>query len=55
MPSEGHLQNPEGQKILLHKYARKVDQAVRGVLAGRATPLVLAAAEPLVSIFQSAI
>jgi hypothetical protein len=49
----GHLQNLEGQKILLHKYARKVDQAVRGVLAGRETPLVLAAAEPLASIFRS--
>jgi hypothetical protein len=43
----GHLQNLEGQKILLHKYARKVDQAVRGALAGRETPLVLAAAKPL--------
>jgi hypothetical protein len=49
----GHLQNLEGQKILLHKYARKVDQAVRGALAGRETPLVLAAAEPLASIFRS--
>jgi hypothetical protein len=49
----GHLQNLEGQKSLLHKYARKVDQAVRGALAGRETPLVLAAAEPLASIFRS--
>jgi hypothetical protein len=49
----GHLQNLEGQKILLHKYVRKVDQTVRGVLAGRETPLVLAAAEPLASIFRS--
>jgi hypothetical protein len=49
----GHLQNLEGQKILLYKYARKVDQAVRGVLAGRETPLALAAAEPLASIFRS--
>ena len=49
----GHLQNLEGQKFLLNKYARKVDQALRGVLAGRETPLVLAAAEPLASIFRS--
>ena len=49
----GRLQNLEGQKILLHKYARKIDQTVRGVLAGRETPLVLAAAEPLASIFRS--
>jgi hypothetical protein len=38
---------------LLNNYARKVDQALRGVLAGRETPLVLAAAEPLASIFRS--
>jgi hypothetical protein len=49
----GRLQNLKGQKILLHKYARKIDQTVRGVLAGRETPLVLAAAEPLASIFRS--
>jgi hypothetical protein len=49
----GHLQNLEGQKFLLHKYARKVDQALRGVLTGREIPLVLAAAEPLASIFRS--
>jgi hypothetical protein len=48
----GHLQNLEGQKVLLHKYARKVDQAVHGVLAGREAPLVLAA-EPLASMFRS--
>jgi Bacterial archaeo-eukaryotic release factor family 11 len=49
----GRLQNLEGQKILLHEYARKVDHALRGVLAGRETPLILTAAEPLASIFLS--
>jgi hypothetical protein len=49
----GHLQNLEGQKVLLHKYARKVDQAVSGVLAARESPLVLAAAEAMASIFRS--
>jgi hypothetical protein len=49
----GHLQNLEGEKILLHLYARRIDQALRGVLAGRATPLVLAAAEPIASVFRS--
>lgn len=47
------LQNLEEEKILLHKYARKIDRAVRTVLAGQAAPLVLAAAEPLASIFRS--
>ena len=49
----GHLQNLEGEKVLLQQYVRKVDQAVYGVLAGRNTALVLAAAEPLASMFRS--
>jgi hypothetical protein len=49
----GWLQNLEGEKVLLHQYARKVEQAVSHVLAGRNAPLVLAAAEPLASIFRS--
>ncbi len=50
----GHLQNLEGEKVLLQQYVRKVEQAVHGVLAGRNTALVLAAAEPLASMFRSA-
>jgi release factor family 11 len=49
----GRLQNLEGEKVLLHQYARKVEQAVSNVLAGRNAPLVLAATEPLASIFRS--
>ena len=49
----GNLQNLEGEKVLLQQYVRKVEQAVHGVLAGRNTPLVLAAAEPLASMFRS--
>ena len=49
----GHLQNLEGEKVLLHKYVRKVHDALRGVLAGQATPLALAGAEPLISMFRS--
>jgi hypothetical protein len=49
----GKLQNLEGEKVLLQQYVRKVEQAVYGVLAGRNTPLVLAAAEPLVSMFRA--
>jgi release factor family 11 len=43
----------EGEKVRLRQYARRVDQALRGVLAGRQLPLVLAAAEPLDSIYRS--
>jgi hypothetical protein len=49
----GRLQNLEGEKVLLHQYARKIAQAVSDALAGRNAPLVLAAAEPLASIFRS--
>jgi hypothetical protein len=49
----GRLQNLEGEKVLLHKYVRKVEQAVHGVLAGLSTPLVVAAEEPLASMFRS--
>jgi hypothetical protein len=47
------LQNLEGEKVLLHQYVRKVEQAVRKALAGLNTPLVLAAAEPIATIFRS--
>lgn len=43
----------EGEKNILRKYARQVDAALRPVLAGRSTPLILAATEPLASIFRS--
>jgi hypothetical protein len=47
------LQNLEGEKVLLQQYVRKVEQAVHGVFAGLNTPLVLAAEEPLASMFRS--
>lgn len=43
----------EGQKVRLTQYARMVDSALRPVLSGRDTPLILAASEPLASIFRS--
>ena len=49
----GRLQNLEGEKVLLHKYVRRVEQAIHSVLAGWSTPLVLAAEEPLASMFRS--
>jgi hypothetical protein len=47
------LQGSEGQKVLLRQYARKVDHALRGVLTGLELPLILAATEPLDSIYRS--
>jgi hypothetical protein len=47
------LQNLEGEKVLLHQYVRKVEHAVHGALAGQNAPLVLAAEEPLASMFRS--
>lgn len=48
------LQNLEGEKVLLHQYVRKVEHTVHKVLAEwNAPPLVLAAEEPLASMFRS--
>jgi hypothetical protein len=47
------LQNLEGEKVLLHQYVKKVEHAISSVLAGRNAPLVLAAEEPLASMFRS--
>jgi Bacterial archaeo-eukaryotic release factor family 11 len=47
------LQGDEGQKVRIRQYARRVDQALREVLPGHGVPLVIAATEPLDSIFRS--
>ena len=49
----GRIQGSEGQKVRLRQYARRVDAALRGTLAGLEVPLILAAAEPLASIYRS--
>lgn len=49
----GRIQGAEGQKVRLRQYARKVDQALRGVLTGLEQPLILAATEPLASIYRA--
>ena len=49
----GRLQGSEGQKVRLRQFARKVDQALRGVLTGLEVPLIVAAAEPLDAIYRS--
>lgn len=43
----------EGQKLRLRHYARRVERALRPVLAESSRPLILAAAEPLDGIFRS--
>lgn len=47
------IQGREGQKIRMRIYARHVDQALRPLLSGMSVPLVLAAAEPMASIYRS--
>jgi hypothetical protein len=49
----GRIQGSEGKNVRLVQYARKVDSALRPVLAGQQLPLFLAAAEPMASIFRS--
>jgi hypothetical protein len=47
------LAGAEPEKLRLRQFARKVDQALRGMLAGLELPLILAAGEPLDSIYRS--
>ena len=49
----GRIQGTEGQKVRMRQYARLVDQALRSLLAGSETPLILAAAQPLDAVFRS--
>ncbi len=49
----GRIQGGEGQKLLLRNYARQIDAALRPVLSGRSEPLILAATDPLLSIYRS--
>lgn len=49
----GRIQGGEGQKVLIRQYARRIDQALRPFLNGLDVPLILAASEPIDSIFRS--
>jgi hypothetical protein len=49
----GRLQGSEGQKVRMHQYARQVDRALRPFLNGLEVPLILAATEPIDSIYRS--
>lgn len=46
------MHGTEGQNVRLEQYARKIDAALRPILTGRDTPLILAATGRLVSIFR---
>jgi hypothetical protein len=50
----GRIQGSEGRKVRMGQFVRVVDAALREFLAGRETPLILAAAPPLDSIFRAA-
>lgn len=47
------IQGREGQKVRMRIYARQIDQALRPLLSGLQVPLVLAAAEPMATIYRS--
>ena len=49
----GRIHGTEGQKVLLRQFARNVDRALRPLLTGSNVPLILAATEPLASIYRS--
>ncbi len=49
----GRLGSSEGQKHHLRQYCRQIDAALRGLLSGRSEPLILAATDPLLSIYRS--
>ena len=49
----GRIGGSEGKKVRLRQYARQVDAALRGLLAGSSLPLVLAAVEGLGAIYRS--
>lgn len=47
----GRIHGSEGQNVRFQQYLRQVDAALRPFLAGRETPLILAATDRLASIF----
>jgi hypothetical protein len=49
----GRIVGSEGQNVRFRQYARQVDASLRAVLAGRDTPLILAATGRLASVYRS--
>ncbi|MDB5480344.1 MAG: hypothetical protein JWO83_1397 [Caulobacteraceae bacterium] len=48
----GAVHHDPDLRLRLRQYARALDKALHGALAGRTTPLVLAAAEPMAALFR---
>ncbi len=46
------IHGTEGQNVRLHQYVRKVDAALRSILAGREMPLILAATGRVASLYR---
>lgn len=51
--ASGRIQGMEGQKVRLGQYIRKIDKAVRPILAGSSLPVILAGTQPVVALFRS--
>ncbi|MEO1171092.1 MAG: hypothetical protein AAFX94_03425, partial [Myxococcota bacterium] len=51
--ADGRVQGTEGQNVRLAQYARRVNAALRPVLAGRDLPLVLAAASRMAASYRT--
>ncbi len=49
----GRIHAAEGEKVRLRQFARAVNTALRPLLSGRETPLILAATRPVDDIFRS--
>ena len=49
----GRIHGSEGEKVRMRQYGRAVDHALRGLLAGRHTPMILAAPRPIDDVFRS--
>lgn len=49
----GRIQGSEGQNVRFRQFARQVDAAMRPVLSGRETPLILAATGRLASVYRA--
>ncbi len=47
------IQGSEGQKVRMRSFARQIDQALRPLLSGLDVPLILAAGEPIGSIYRT--
>lgn len=48
------IQGSEGQRVRHLQYIRAVDAALRPVLAGRSTPLIVAAVDPMAALYPAA-